>query len=288
MLEITHKNKEIFMSGLIIGVILSVLITTFPASILGRIENMPNNNISQVSNAFQFNVEPVSSISSVVDLESEPTKRVPVSNYIGMIVHIICPISDGVITGSGIIISGDSSGNARVLTSKHILKNMTGVCKVYQSESYDEQPSLFFKTSNNFVFSQKYDLAILSYSDDFSMNSSNLNFEFAKKSEGLFEDVFVFGFPPSAGSNITFTKGVISGAEKIAGDTMLKTDAKIDNGSSGGPVFNKAGNLIGITTYASQGTYSSYGYIIPSEIVKEFINDVALQDSNKIGTVIIR
>ena len=55
---------------------------------------------------------------------------------------------------------------------------------------------------------------------------------------------------------------------------MYKTDAKIDKGNSGGAVFDENGEFIGIPTLATQGSFSSYGYIIPASIIKDFLNAV--------------
>lgn len=61
------------------------------------------------------------------------------------------------------------------------------------------------------------------------------------------EDVFTIGAP--SGLEASFAQGVISGLRPIERRRLIQTTAPISPGSSGGGLFDKSGNLIGITTF---------------------------------------
>ena len=68
------------------------------------------------------------------------------------------------------------------------------------------------------------------------------------------EEVAILGFPYQGeqgtsallSSTMTVTRGIISGFDYQLG--LIKTDARIDAGNSGGPVFSESGKVIGIAT----------------------------------------
>lgn len=63
------------------------------------------------------------------------------------------------------------------------------------------------------------------------------------------DDVFAIGSPK--GLNNSLTKGTISGFRK---NSRIQIDATIDHGSSGGPLFNLWGEVIGITSGGIEGS----------------------------------
>lgn len=63
--------------------------------------------------------------------------------------------------------------------------------------------------------------------------------------------VFVMGNP--MGMSGTFTDGMISGKRPLEGVAMLQMSAPISSGSSGGPVMNERGEVIGIATMMVMG-----------------------------------
>ena len=54
----------------------------------------------------------------------------------------------------------------------------------------------------------------------------------------------------------------------------VQIDAAINSGNSGGPVFNKRGQCVGIAFQALSGRdIENVGYIIPTPVVNHFLND---------------
>lgn len=59
------------------------------------------------------------------------------------------------------------------------------------------------------------------------------------------DDVFAIGSP--LGLKNTLSKGIVSNLHKEQ-EMLIQTTAPITNGSSGGPLFNRAGEVVGVTT----------------------------------------
>ncbi len=78
----------------------------------------------------------------------------------------------------------------------------------------------------------------------------------------------------------TVTSGIVSarGREIGAGpfDDFLQTDAAINPGNSGGPVFNMAGEVIGISTaiYSPSGASAGIGFATPSDLARPVIEQL--------------
>ena len=87
--------------------------------------------------------------------------------------------------------------------------------------------------------------------------------------------VLAAGNPFGLGGSIT--SGIISarGREIGAGpfDDFIQTDAAINPGNSGGPLFNAAGEVIGINTaiYSPSGANAGIGFATPSDLARPVI-----------------
>ena len=91
----------------------------------------------------------------------------------------------------------------------------------------------------------------------------------------LGDDLFVLGYP-DAGSlgtrvSITLTRGIVSGFERRGNNLLIKSDADIASGNSGGPVLNGRYELIGVATEAISEELgnSQIGYIWPLWLVPD-------------------
>jgi serine protease Do len=90
--------------------------------------------------------------------------------------------------------------------------------------------------------------------------------------------VLAIGNPFGLGG--TVTAGILSArAREInAGpyDDFLQTDASINRGNSGGPMFNMAGEVIGINTaiYSPSGGSIGIGFAIPSNLAKPVVDQI--------------
>ena len=84
----------------------------------------------------------------------------------------------------------------------------------------------------------------------------------------------------------TVTAGIISAKSRSLYqnqvESFIQTDAAINKGNSGGALVNTRGELIGINAmlYSETGSYSGYGFAIPTSIMNKVVDDL-----KKYGTV---
>ena len=86
--------------------------------------------------------------------------------------------------------------------------------------------------------------------------------------------------------NSTVTAGIVSAKARSLGangiESFIQTDAAINAGNSGGALVNTKGELVGINAmlYSQTGSYSGYGFAIPTTIMNKVVADL-----KKYGTV---
>jgi serine protease Do len=98
------------------------------------------------------------------------------------------------------------------------------------------------------------------------------------------EQVFAIGNP--LGLERTVTNGVLSSTSRaFEGLVYLQTNADINPGNSGGPLFNLAGEVIGVTNMGYI-FFGGLGFAIPIDYVKHFIDnrDAFLYDKDNPNT----
>ena len=102
------------------------------------------------------------------------------------------------------------------------------------------------------------------------------------------EQILVLGYPEPVADNSflssesviepTLTSGIISAIKKsVGGWPVIQMDATTSHGSSGSPVCNEKGEVVGIVTFGSldeNGTSlaSGFNFAIPISIINEFIS----------------
>jgi serine protease Do len=89
--------------------------------------------------------------------------------------------------------------------------------------------------------------------------------------------VIAIGNPFGLGHSVT--AGIISARGRALSDSLddyLQTDAAINKGNSGGPLFNAAGEVIGVNTaiYSPSGTNAGLAFSIPSNLVKQIADQL--------------
>lgn len=148
--------------------------------------------------------------------------------------------------------------------------NATG--KTYEELEQQSFPASVIYTNNNYEEDNR-DIALL------KIEATNLPalplVDGASVTTG--KKVYIFGFPSSgtAGESDvnepTLSQGLISGIKNDKGTTVYQTDAKVSSGSSGGPLLDTFGNLIGIVSYINDTGYfgDSFAFGIPAGIAQE-------------------
>ncbi|MBO4800934.1 MAG: Do family serine endopeptidase [Bacteroidaceae bacterium] len=78
----------------------------------------------------------------------------------------------------------------------------------------------------------------------------------------------------------TVTAGIVSAKARSLGangvESFIQTDAAINAGNSGGALVNERGELVGINAmlYSQTGSYSGYGFAIPTTIMNKVVADL--------------
>jgi len=85
------------------------------------------------------------------------------------------------------------------------------------------------------------------------------------------DEVFVVGNPQ--GLEGTFSQGIVSGVRQIGNDTLLQITAPISPGSSGGPVLNNQGKVIGVAVAALRGG-QNLNFAIPGSYLGSLLSEI--------------
>lgn len=99
-----------------------------------------------------------------------------------------------------------------------------------------------FKISE--VISSSKEMDYISFKIENNTNQKFPFLEISRKSPDIGDNVFTIGNPK--GLESTLSTGIVSSLRD--GDNFIQTTTEITNGSSGGPLFNMQGEVIGITT----------------------------------------
>lgn len=165
-------------------------------------------------------------------------------------------------TGSGVIISTDGY----IVTNNHVV------------EGADE---LTVTLNDNREFSARIvgndkttDLALI------KIDGKNLPALNIGNSDKLKVGEWVIAVGNPFGLNNTVTAGIISAKARSLGanglESFIQTDAAINQGNSGGALVNTQGELVGINAmlYSPTGSYSGYGFAIPTTIMNKVVDDL--------------
>lgn len=95
---------------------------------------------------------------------------------------------------------------------------------------------------------------------------------------GIVEDPTFFS--PDSNLESTMNSGQITATSKKLeqGANVIQMDAAIAGGSSGGPVINEKGEIIGLATLGTEG--GGFSFAIPVNTVKEFVNQAGAKNTS--------
>ena len=172
---------------------------------------------------------------------------------------------ENIASGSGVIISE----NGYIITNRHVINNAKEI-EVVLNDKRTYSAKILGEDSNS-------DLALL------KIEENKLPFLKFDNSNNLRVGEWVLAVGNPYNLNSTVTAGIISAKSRkinILNDggieSFIQTDAAINSGNSGGALVNTSGNLIGINTaiQSKTGSFSGYGFAIPSNMAEKIINDL--------------
>tara|TARA_B110000259_G_scaffold160834_1_gene184558 strand:+ start:1830 stop:3038 length:1209 start_codon:yes stop_codon:yes gene_type:complete len=177
--------------------------------------------------------------------------------------------------GSGFIINK----NGTVITNNHVINNAEDIVvrigdKDYKAEIIGADPYA--------------DIAVL------KINSKDIfkPVKFGDSDKARVGDwVVAIGNPFGLGG--TVTSGIVSARNRDINltryDDFIQTDASINQGNSGGPLFNLAGDVIGVNTaILGQGGSIGIGFAIPANAASDVINQLIKYGETRRGWLGVR
>jgi len=162
--------------------------------------------------------------------------------------------------GSGFVISGDGY----IFTNNHVVEKADEILVKLSDER--EYKAKVVGTDPNI------DIALLKIDPE-----GRLPLAILGDSSGLRVGDWVIAIGNPFGLNQTVTAGIVSAKGRVIGagpyDNFIQTDASINPGNSGGPLFNLAGEVVGINTaIVAQG--QGIGFAIPVNMAKDVLSDL--------------
>ena len=206
-------------------------------------------------------------------------KKTTIEKCVAAVSEAVVMVSSPTATGSGFFINED----AFLITNYHVIERETKIeVTLFQKARNGFEKKKFKKVKieaiNPFV-----DLALLKIED---LADTKVQFVYLGDIDSIKagEEVFAIGNP--LGLERTVTNGVVSTTNRaFEGLVYIQTNADINPGNSGGPLFNLAGEVIGVTNMGYI-FYGGLGFAIPVNYIKHFIEnrDAFLYDKDNPNT----
>ncbi len=166
----------------------------------------------------------------------------------------------GTSLGSGFIIDGEGY----VITNNHVIQGAEDITVILRDDTQLKAKLIGADA--------RVDLAVLKVDPPGKKPLPAIKFGDSDKIR-VGDWVVAIGNPFGLGHSVT--AGIISARGRSLSneslDDYLQTDAAINKGNSGGPLFNTEGEVIGVNTaiYSPSGTNAGLAFSIPSNIVKQ-------------------
>jgi serine protease Do len=166
--------------------------------------------------------------------------------------------------GSGFLISADG----KIVTNNHVVTNAQSVqVTLADGRKYDADVVGVDPATDIALLSIKagVDLPFVPFGTSETMRVG--------------DEVVAVGNP--FGLSSTVTSGIISAKSRDINsgpyDEYIQTDAAINRGNSGGPLFNNAGEVIGMNTaiISPGGGSVGIGFAVPSDLVRDVVADLS-------------
>ena len=165
----------------------------------------------------------------------------------------------GTSLGSGFVIDADGY----IITNNHVIQGAEDITVIFRD---DTQLKAKLIGSDS-----RIDVALLKVEPPNKKPMPAIKWGDSDK-ERVGDWVIAIGNPFGLGHSVT--AGIISARGRSLNDSLddyLQTDAAINKGNSGGPLFNAQGEVIGVNTaiYSPSGVNAGLAFSIPSNLVKQ-------------------
>jgi len=193
-------------------------------------------------------------------------KKTTLSKSAEAVSQAVVKVSSPAGTGSGFFINEEGY----LITNYHVIERETKIEVTMFAKAKNGFERKTFKKVKIEAINPFVDLALLKVED---LGGETVKFVYLGQVERVMtgEQVFAVGNP--LGLERTVTDGVISTKNRaFEGLLYLQTNTDINPGNSGGPLFNLAGEVIGVTNMGYV-FYGGLGFAIPVNYVRHFLDN---------------
>ena len=163
--------------------------------------------------------------------------------------------------------SGFAIGENCIVTNAHVIENVHSITLTsYEGDKY---------TASLLGIDEDKDIAVLVIKDASFPYLKMANLSTVK----IGDDIYAIGAPK--GMAYTLTKGTVSAKERIVeNESFIQIDAAINEGNSGGPLLNDAGEVLGMNTMKLTDS-EGIGLAIPADRIASTLKELGVEtDTN--------
>lgn len=241
------KLKNLFVISALSLIVTGCDIKLYKPSDENIIQNGTSTNIdeSQINVIYESNY--TGTIKYASDDQSKLAKEEIYRQNVTSTVYIIASDLENSYLGSGVFFSEDkeNDGYAYLFTNAHVVKDALNIEIVYSNYKRDKAAVVGYHLLEDVAVlkvrkNDNYTIATLQTSDKLIMAS----------------EIVTIGTPISTDYSFTSTSGIISKINSTLTSSLdqsyylslIQIDATLNQGNSGGPLFDMYGNLIGLNT----------------------------------------
>jgi serine protease Do len=231
---------------------------------------IPRSAITSVSKAAAAGNTSLAAVASADNGEfyAATTKVSPardVSSLVKQIGEAVVQVKTPGGLGSGFFINADGY----LITNFHVIEGETEISVEVYHQRDGQLDRETYKQVKIIAINKFHDLALLRIEDK---NAPKFKYVTLGSSDALNVGDGVFAIGSPLGLERTVTQGILSTkTRQLEGELYLQTSTQINPGNSGGPLFNLAGEVVGVTNMKI--TFGEgLGFAIPVELVKSFLD----------------
>ena len=197
--------------------------------------------------------------------DTRPAAAGDVSSLVKQIGEAVVQVKTAGGLGSGFFLNEDGY----LITNFHVIEGETEISVEVYHQRDGQLTRETYKQVKIIAINKFHDLALLHIEDKGAPKFKAVTLGSAD-ALSVGEGVFAIGSP--LGLERTVTQGIVSTkTRQMEGNLYLQTSAQINPGNSGGPLFNLAGEVVGVTNMKI--TFGEgLGFAIPAELVKSFLD----------------
>ena len=141
----------------------------------------------------------------------------------------------GFVQGTGFMYEDLANGVAGIVTNAHVVKDAIGI-------KIETQEGAALEFTNYTCYDTDIDIAVLYFNWGDADRNSHVPLHPADSQPAIGQHIYVAGHP--AGLNFTFSDGMVSSIYQK--DHRIQFSAPVSHGSSGSPVMDEEGRVIGV------------------------------------------